>query len=96
MNKSWAIAQQFQYVTSASSTDRLQHVAQESRFKNSNHLDPSISDTKGPVLSVLQPIAMLMFCKQKLFLCIAEVNRLFHDSFPVDDIPITVLSERII
>jgi len=96
MNKSQAIAQQFRYVTSVSSMDRLWHVAQESRFKNSNHLDPFISDMEGPVLSVLQPIAMLMFCKQKLFLCIAEVNRLFHDSLPVDDVPITILSERII
>ncbi|KAF8501134.1 hypothetical protein F5888DRAFT_1574012, partial [Russula emetica] len=30
MNKSQAIAQQFRYVTSASSTDRLRRVAQES------------------------------------------------------------------
>lgn len=96
MNKSRAIAQQFRYVTSASSTDRLRRVAQESRFKNPNRLDPSISDTEGPVLSVLQPVATLVFCEQKLFLCIAEVNGLFHDSLPVDDIPIAVLSERIV
>ena len=39
MNKSWAIAQQFQYVTSASLTDRLRRIAQESRFKDLNCLD---------------------------------------------------------
>jgi hypothetical protein len=96
MNKSKAIMQQFRYVTSASSTDRLRRVAQESRFKNSHRLDTSISDKEGPVLSVLQPITTLVLCEQKLFLCIAEVNGLFHDSLPVDDIPIAVLSEKII
>jgi hypothetical protein len=99
MNKSRAIAQQFRYVTSASSTDRLRRVAQESRFRNPNGLDSSISDNtrvEGPTLSILQPIATLVFCEQKLFLCIAEVNGLFHDSLPVDDIPIALLSEKII
>ena len=99
MNKSRAIAQQFRYVTSASSTDRLRRVAQESRFKNRNCIYPSITnntDVKEPVLSVLQPIATLVFCEQKLFLCIAEVNGLFHDSLPVDDIPITIISEKIV
>lgn len=95
MNKSRAIAQQFRYVTSASSTDRLRRVAQESRFKNPNRLDPSISDVEGPTLSVLQPIATLVFCEHKLFLCIAEVNGLFNDSLPVDDIPTALLSEKI-
>jgi hypothetical protein len=99
MNKSRAIAQQFRYVTSASSTDRLRRIAQESHFRNHDRLDPSIldnTDTEGPVLSVLQPIATLVFCEQKLFLCIAEVNGLFRDSLPVDDIPITLLSEKIV
>jgi hypothetical protein len=99
MNKSRAIAQQFRYVTSASSTDRLRRVAQESRFKNPNRCDPPTSDDtdmEGPMLSVLQPIATLVRCEQKLFLCIAEVNGLFHDSLPVDDIPVTLLSEKII
>ncbi|KAF8501133.1 hypothetical protein F5888DRAFT_1579713, partial [Russula emetica] len=27
---------------------------------------------------------------------IAEVNELFHDSVPMDDIPITILSEKIV
>jgi hypothetical protein len=96
MNKSRAIAQQFRYVTSASSTDRLRRVAQESRFKDLNHLNLSISDTEGPMLSVLQPIATLVFCEQKLFLCIAEVNGLFYDSLPIDDILVTILSEKIV
>jgi len=99
MNKSQAIAQQFRYMTLASLTDRLRHVAQESCFKNPNCLDHYISDntnTEGPMLSILQPIAMLVFCKGSLFLCIAEVNGLFHDSLPVDDIPVTLLSEKVI
>ena len=95
MNKSRAIAQQFRYVTSTSSMDRLWCVAQESHFKDSNCLEPPISDVEGPTLSVLQPITTLVYCEQKLFLCIAEVNGLFNDSLPMDDIPITVLSEKI-
>jgi len=51
---------------------------------------------EGPMLSVLQPIATLVFCEQKLFLCIAEVNGLFRDSLPVNDILITVLPEKIV
>jgi hypothetical protein len=99
INKSQAIAQQFQYMTLASSTDRLQCVAQESHFKNPNHLDHYISDntnTEGPMLSILQPIATLVFCEGNLFLCIAEVNELFCDSLPMDNIPVTLLSEKII
>jgi hypothetical protein len=47
---------------------------------------------EGPSLSVLQPIVTLIFCEQKLFLCIAEVNGLFHDSLPMDNVPIALLS----
>jgi hypothetical protein len=99
MNKSRVIAQQFRYVTSATSTDRLRRVAQESRFRSPNRFDYSTSDNahiEGPMLSILQPIATLVFCEQKLFLCIAEVNGLFRDSLPVDDISISLLSEKIV
>jgi hypothetical protein len=34
-------------------------------------------------------------CEDMLFLCIGEVNGLFLDHQPVDDIPISVLSEKI-
>jgi len=43
MKKSRAIAQQFKYVTSAGSTDRLCHVAQESHFKTTVGLGVSHS-----------------------------------------------------
>jgi hypothetical protein len=36
-----------------------------------------------------------VFCEDKLFLCIGEVNGLFLDHQSVDDIPISVLSEKI-
>jgi hypothetical protein len=86
-------------MTSASSTDRLWCVAQKSCFKNPNRLDHYISDntnTEGPMLSILQPITTLVFCEGNLFLCIAEVNGLFCDFLPVDDIPVTLLSEKIV
>ncbi|KAI0283828.1 hypothetical protein BC826DRAFT_1093772 [Russula brevipes] len=88
VNKSRAIAQQF----------RLRHVAQESRFKHTGGLgisDSGNANTDGPLLCILQPIATLVFCEQKLFLCIAEVNELFLDCEPVDEIPLSVLQEKI-
>jgi hypothetical protein len=38
---------------------------------------------------------MLVFCDQWLFLYIAEVNGLFLDSRSVEDIPISILPEKI-
>ena len=100
MNKSRALAQQFRYVTSASSTDRLRRVAQESRFKTTSSLGappPQAGDTHIDrcTLSILQPIATVILCEGKLFLCVAEVNGLFLNHQSVDDIPISVLSEKI-
>jgi hypothetical protein len=101
MNKSRAISRHFRYITSASSTDRLCQVAQESRFKpiGTGGLGVSVTDdahdVNGLSLSILQPIAMLVLCEQKLFLCIAEVNGLFLDCQPVDYILLSILSEKI-
>jgi hypothetical protein len=102
MNKSRMIARHFYYVTSASSTDRLCCIAQESCFKSTGDgLGISISDDThidgddGPCLSILQPIATLVICEQKLFLCIAEVNGLLLDTQSVDFLPLSILSERI-
>jgi hypothetical protein len=38
---------------------------------------------------------MVVSCEDMLFLCIGEINGLFLDHQPVDDIPISVLSEKI-
>jgi hypothetical protein len=88
-------------MTSTSSIDRLCRVAQESHFKPTSRLGNSVSGalgnahTQSPVLSIHQPIAMLVLCKQNLFLCIAEVTGLSLDSHSVDDIPISILPEKI-
>ncbi len=50
---------------------------------------------QSPVLLIHQPIATLVLCKRNLFLCVAEVTGLFLDYNAVDDIPLTVLSEKI-
>ena len=99
MNKSRAISQQFRYVTSASSTDRLRRVAQESRFKPGSglgipHSQAGEAHVDGPTLFVLQPIATVVLCEGNLFLCIAEVNGLFLDHRPVDNLPLSVLSDK--
>jgi hypothetical protein len=76
-------------------------MAQESRFKPTGHLGNPISGilgdacTQAPALSIYQPIVMLMLCKQHLFLCIAEVIGLFLDACSVDDIPLSILPEKI-
>jgi hypothetical protein len=101
MNKSCTIAQHFRYMTSTSSTDRLRRMAQESRFKPTGHLGNSVSGalgdihTQSPVLLIHQPITTLVLCEQNLFLCIAEVTGLFLDSHSVDNIPISILPEKI-
>jgi len=46
------------------------------------------------MLFVLQPIMTMIACEDKLFLCIAEVNGLFLNNQPVDEIPIPFLSEK--
>jgi len=103
--KSRAISQQFRYVISASSTDRLRRVAQESRFKTTGGLGIPRSragdsdavapiDSDKPTLFILQPIATVVACEGRLFLCIAEVNGLFLGHQPVDDIPLSFLSEK--
>jgi hypothetical protein len=102
MNKSRAIAHHFRYAKSVSSTDRLRRIAQESRFRPGHDLDQTLSGealgeacSDEPSLSVLQPIATLVFCDQRLFLCIAEVNGLFLDGKSVEDIPVSILPEKI-
>ena len=76
-------------------------MAQESHFKPTGCLRNSVSGVLGdariqsPVLSIHQPIATLMLCKQNLFLCVAEVTGLFLDSHSVDNIPLSVLPEKI-
>ena len=100
--KSRALAQQFRYVTSASSTDQLRCVAQEGRFKTTGSVrfphsqagDAHI-DRNRPTLSIHQPITTVIGCEGELFLCMAEVNGLFLDHQPVDEIPISVLSEKV-
>jgi len=47
VKKSRAISQKFRYAASASSTDRLRHVAQESRFKSTGGLAVPHSQTGG-------------------------------------------------
>jgi len=98
MNKSCAIAHHFRYARSVSSTDRLCRIAQESRFRPGHDLNSTISGEASidePSLSVLQPIATLVFCDQQLFLCIAEVNGLFLDGKSIEDIPVSILPEKI-
>jgi hypothetical protein len=98
MNKSCAIAQHFYYARSVSSTDRLHRIAQESHFRPGHDLKHSISGeacSDKPSLSILQPITTLVSCDQHLFLCLAEVNGLFLDGKSVEDIPVSLLSEKI-
>jgi hypothetical protein len=98
MNKSCVIAHHFRYAKSVSSTDRLCRIAQESRFRPGHDLNHTLSGEarlNEPSLSVLQPVATLIFCDQWLFLCIAEVNGLFLDGKFVEDIPVSILPEKI-
>ena len=100
MKKSRAIAQLFRYATSANSTDQLRRVAQEGRFESTStspaipHSPSGDAHINGPKLSILQPVATVVLCEGKLFLCIAEVNGLFLEHQPVNDIPIPALFDK--
>jgi len=87
-------------VTSAGSTDRLHRVAQESCFKTTVGLGVPHSQAGDEhidelTLFILQPITTVVVCKGMLFLCIAKVNGLFLNHLPVNNIPISLLSEKV-
>lgn len=96
VNKSRALAQRFKYHKTTSSADRLRRVAHEGRYKTMPAWMEAEEPTDGPFLSIFDPIASLLVCEAKLFLCVGEVNELWVDSKSSERVPIRLLPESTI
>ncbi|KAG6819331.1 hypothetical protein H0H93_012840 [Arthromyces matolae] len=93
--KSRALSLRSTYNKKASSTDRLKRVQEIERYSQT----PSIENTLGnslfgaTCLMVQDPIATLLVCEGRAWLCIGEVNNILHDSKSVESIPLEILYE---
>ncbi|KAA1480082.1 hypothetical protein DENSPDRAFT_789907 [Dentipellis sp. KUC8613] len=101
IKKARALAQRFKYTTSASSTDRLRRIQQEQRYISSSSLtslgaSATFTDVSGPTITVSNPIASLVSCDDKIFLCLGELIGIKLNSKPVDEVPVSILSEPIV
>ncbi|KAI0257783.1 hypothetical protein BC834DRAFT_793882, partial [Gloeopeniophorella convolvens] len=98
INKARVLAQRFKYKTSAKSTDRLRRVQQESRYseRSSSNVECGQSSAlvDGPNVAVTNPVASLIRCDGHAFLCIGELNSIWFNSQPMDDIPVSILHEK--
>lgn len=94
VNKARALALRFKYQKTTSSADRLRRVAQEGRYPSAStftYMDNEPSE--GPFLSIFDPVASLLVCEQKLFLCIGEVNGVSVDSHATERVSLQLLPE---
>ncbi|KAJ7104685.1 hypothetical protein C8R44DRAFT_746366 [Mycena epipterygia] len=81
----------------AGSTDRLKRVADVQRY-SSKSFDVAehsgIIESDAPYILVSEPIATLVRCEEKLFVCIGEVADIRLDSKSIEKLSIDVLQER--
>ncbi|KAI0260621.1 hypothetical protein BC834DRAFT_831523, partial [Gloeopeniophorella convolvens] len=94
ISKARALAQRFKYDKNASSTDRLRHVQQESRYGpvyTAGDGEDAFAGVDGPRVMVTDPIATLVRCDGHLFLCIGEINSIRFHSRPQDEVPVALL-----
>ncbi|KAJ6591766.1 hypothetical protein DFH09DRAFT_1073628 [Mycena vulgaris] len=77
------------------STDRLKRVTDVQRYSaKSDGEHSTIIDSESPYILVSEPIATLVRCEEKLFLCIGEVTDIRLDSKSVEQISVEILHER--
>ncbi|KAJ7434946.1 hypothetical protein FB451DRAFT_1465917 [Mycena latifolia] len=87
-----ALMQKFGY--KAGSTDRLKRVADVQRYSAKSDEPSAIIESDAPYILVSEPIATLVPCEDKLFVCIGEVTDIRLDSKSVEQLSIDVLQER--
>ncbi|KAJ7198077.1 hypothetical protein GGX14DRAFT_374467, partial [Mycena pura] len=88
-----ALMQKFGY--RAGSTDRLKRVADVQRYSaKADEPSSTIIESDAPYLLLSEPIATLVRCQEKLFVCIGEVVDIRLDSKSVEQLSIGVLQER--
>ncbi|KAG6827992.1 hypothetical protein H0H92_009721 [Tricholoma furcatifolium] len=96
ISKSRVLAMRSKYNKKSSSTDRLKRVQEVERYSkvsvdSDNSLESSVLG--APSIIVQDPIATLVLCEGRVWLCIGEVNNITHDSQSVDSIPLEILYE---
>ncbi|KAH8995049.1 hypothetical protein EDB86DRAFT_2804872 [Lactarius hatsudake] len=95
VNKSRALALLFKHSKAPSSADRLRRVQQQARFvtSESNSLVDYHTDEHGDVLLVNNPVASLLLCEDKMFLCVGEVIGIHIGTNAVDHVSLDILLE---
>jgi len=80
ISKAWALSGYSKSRIHAGSTDHLRRVQDIPRFESSKKIEEMTSISDGSdVLIVSDPIATLLHCEKKFWLCIGEVNALRID-----------------
>jgi hypothetical protein len=96
--KSRALAQYSKYRKQVGSTDRLKRVQGIERYaQNSASISPNLDNALSPdvpVLMISDPVATLLSCDNRAWLCIGEVNGLKVDGQYAEFIPHEILHEK--
>ena len=96
INKCRALSLMFKYSKSTSSTDRLRRVWQQARFlqTESDHAIPDDTFNKdSDILLVHNPVASLLECEDRLFLCIGEIIAIHMGQKLINHLPLDTLQE---
>lgn len=97
--KSRYLSECFKDLRNPGSRDRLKLYANVSRYaiKQDSRRDIIDSDSseglQGPTINMDFPVATLLKCEGRLFVCIGETNDITFDSKHVDSLPVDLLSE---
>ncbi|KAJ6576765.1 hypothetical protein B0H10DRAFT_1963342 [Mycena sp. CBHHK59/15] len=92
--KTRALSLMQKYGYQAGSTDRLKRVADVQRYSAKSDEPSTLIESDSPYLLVLEPIATLVRCEEKLFVCIREVTDMRLDSKSNDQLSLDLLQER--
>ena len=95
ISKSHALALLFKYSKTSSSADRLCQVQQQAHFVTSEsyNLADYQADEHSDILLVNNPVASLLLCEDKIFLCIGEVIGIHMGTTFVDHVSLDTLLE---
>ena len=98
--KSRALAQYSKYKKEVGSTDRLKRVQGIDRYAQNSSAIPNIPSIDNPpspdapVLMISDPVATLLHCDNRAWLCIGEVNGLRVDGKYAEFVPHEILKEK--
>ncbi|PPR03132.1 hypothetical protein CVT24_008485 [Panaeolus cyanescens] len=98
MPKSRRLALYSRYRKKASSTDRLKRVQEIERYHSSHQQAATLGtpiDPSAAVVSIHDPIATVLYCDQRVWLCLGEVNSIRVDGQPLYKIPESLLTEKV-